>query len=369
MNPRSLGFLLLLLTAVNWGTTWPILGEKPRPARILALFLGFGSIAMLFAGQGASLGLEKLPGLILILASALCFGLGAVLSKRWPLSLHPISSLTWQMGIGSIPIAMLAPLLEHFEPGLVSINIWLWFGWFTVFCMAVSYFTWFGALARLPASTATLGTLLAPLLSVIGAGMFLSEPLGLREWAALFAWPILGEKPRPARIVALALGFGSIAMLFAGQGASLGVEKLPGLLLILASALCFGLGAVLSKRWPLTLHPVSALTWQMAIGSIPIAMLAPLLEHFEPGLVSTGIWLWFVWFTVFCMAMSYFTWFGALARLPASTATLGTLLAPVLSVIGAGFFLGETLGLREWAALGGTVAAVALAVGSRDKPA
>ena len=294
MTPRNLGFVLLLLTAVNWGTTWPILKllmtEMP-PLTLRAI--GSSTMATLLALGATAFGISL-----------------AVPRAEWGrLVLYALLNFTAWMAFGTLSL------------------LWL---------------------------NASEGAILAYTMPV---------------WAALFAWPILGEKPRPARIVALALGFGSIAMLFAGQGASLGVEKLPGLLLILASALCFGLGAVLSKRWPLTLHPVSALTWQMAIGSIPIAMLAPLLEHFEPGLVSTGIWLWFVWFTVFCMAMSYFTWFGALARLPASTATLGTLLAPVLSVIGAGIFLGETLGLREWAALGGTVAAVALAVGSRDKPA
>lgn len=187
-------------------------------------------------------------------------------------------------------------------------------------------------------------------------------------WAALFAWPILGEKPGPARIMGLALGFGSVLILFAGRGVELGLEKLPGLLFILASALLFALGAVLSKRRPLVLHPVTALAWQMAIGCLPMAILAPLIEPFEPALVSTTVWLWFGWFMIFSMGVSYLTWFGALARLPASTAAIGTLLAPVLSVLGAGLFLGEPLGWREAMALSGTVAAVALAVLVRDKP-
>jgi len=187
-------------------------------------------------------------------------------------------------------------------------------------------------------------------------------------WAALFAWPILGEKPGPARIAGLALGFGSIIILFAGRGVELGLEKLPGLILILASALFFALGAVLSKKRPLVLHPITALTWQMAIGCLPMVLLAPLLESFEPALITPPVWFWFGWFMLFSMGLSYLTWFGALARLPASTAAIGTLLAPVLSVLGAGFFLGEPLGWREALALTGTVAAVALAVGLRDKP-
>jgi drug/metabolite transporter (DMT)-like permease len=187
-------------------------------------------------------------------------------------------------------------------------------------------------------------------------------------WAALFAWPILGERPGPRRIAGLVLGFGSILILFAGRGVELGLAKLPGLLFILASALLFALGAVLSKRRPLALHPITALAWQMAIGCLPMAILALALERFEPSLVTPPVWFWFGWFMVFSMGVSYLTWFGALARLPASTAAIGTLLAPVLSVLGAGLILDEPLGWREALALSGTVLAVALAVGVRDKP-
>ena len=126
---------------------------------------------------------------------------------------------------------------------------------------------------------------------------------------------------------------------------------------------------MLSKQRPLVLHPITALAWQMAIGCVPMAVLAPLLESFEPALVTPPIWLWFGWFMIFSMGMSYLTWFGALARLPASTAAIGTLLAPVLSVLAAGLFLGEPLGWREALALTGTLGAVALAVMVRDKPA
>ena len=134
------------------------------------------------------------------------------------------------------------------------------------------------------------------------------------------------------------------------------------------SAVLFALGAVLSKRRPLVLHPITSLAWQMAVGCVPMAILAPLLETFEPRLVSAPVWLAFGGFMLCSMVVSYLTWFGALARLPASTAALGTLLAPVLSVLGAAHFLGEPLGLREALALTATLAAVALAVASRDKP-
>ena len=40
---------------------------------------------------------------------------------------------------------------------------------------------WFAALERLPAATASIGTLLVPVVAVLAAAAVLHEPLGLRE--------------------------------------------------------------------------------------------------------------------------------------------------------------------------------------------
>lgn len=276
-----------MLTAINWGTTWPLLK-----------FILTGLPPLTLRAWGASA------------AALILFGLA--LALRVPLA---------------VPRAQRGRLVLY---ALLNVTAWMSFGTL--------------ALRWLSASE--------------GAILAYTMPI----WAALFAWPLLGEKPGLMRVVGLLLGFGSVAALFVGRGAAIGVEKLPGMALILSSAVLFALGAVLSKRRPLILPPVAAVTWQMAIGALPMLALAPFLEHADIAAVTTQVWFWFGWMVIFSMAVSYFTWFGALARLPASTAALGTLLAPVLSVVGAGVVLGEPLGALELGALGGVVAAVALAV-------
>ena len=47
------------------------------------------------------------------------------------------------------------------------------------FCLC--YVCWFAALERLPAATASIGTLLVPVIGVLAAAAMLREPLGLRE--------------------------------------------------------------------------------------------------------------------------------------------------------------------------------------------
>lgn len=186
-------------------------------------------------------------------------------------------------------------------------------------------------------------------------------------WATIFAWPLLGERPGLARWAGLAIGFGSMVFLFAGQGAEVSADKWPGVAAVLTAAVLFALGTVLSKRRPLTLPPFASLTWQMALGAIPMLILAPFLERPDVAAVTLPVWIAFAWMVVFTMGLSYFTWFAALRRLPASTATLGSLLAPVLGVIGASLSLGEPIGLRQVTALGGVLLAVVLAIGQKER--
>ncbi|WP_431302439.1 DMT family transporter [Sediminicoccus sp. BL-A-41-H5] len=184
-------------------------------------------------------------------------------------------------------------------------------------------------------------------------------------WAALLAWPILGEKPSLTKLLALALGIGGVVILFAGRGLDVGLAKLPGMLLLLGSAMFFALGAVLAKRLPLPMHPVAAMVWQVGLGCLPLFLLSPFLETVRLGELSPLGWLLMGWMAIVALGIAYLAWFGALARLPASTATIGTLLVPIVAVLATGLLLGEPLGLREWSALGFTLAGVLLATRRR----
>ena len=73
-------------------------------------------------------------------------------------------------------------------------------------------------------------------------------------------------------------------------------------------------------------------------------------------------WAGLIYGGVFAMCVAYLAWFGALRRLPASTAAVGTLLVPVIGVFSAALLLGEPLGWRQGAALAMTLGGVTLAV-------
>ncbi len=80
------------------------------------------------------------------------------------------------------------------------------------------------------------------------------------------------------------------------------------------------------------------------------------------ALSATG-WAAMAYMTAVPMGLCYLTWFAALRRLPPATASIATLLTPLVGVAAAAPVLGEPLGLREMLALGLTLGGVALALG------
>jgi drug/metabolite transporter (DMT)-like permease len=181
-------------------------------------------------------------------------------------------------------------------------------------------------------------------------------------WASLMAWAVLGEKPGLARLLGMALALSGLVLLVLGHGLDVGLAKLPGVALGLGSAILFSLGTVVTKRWPLGLPPVCAAVWQVGLGIAPLAVAALLIDPPALGGLSAGGWLLIAYGGVFALGLCYLSWFAALGRLPASLASLGTLLTPMVGVASAALFLGEPFGWREATALALTLSGVAFAM-------
>ena len=193
-----------------------------------------------------------------------------------------------------------------------------------------------------------------------GALLVYSMPL----WASLLAWPVLGERPTARGVLALALGVAGIAVLLGarGGGPALGPEKLPGVALALGAAVLFALGAVASRRSPVALPPLASVAWQVGLGCSPMAAAGLLFERPDAGALSPLGWAAMAYMAAVPMGLCYVTWFAALRRLPPATASVATLLTPIIGVAAAALALGEPLGAREALALGLTLGGVALAL-------
>ena len=180
-------------------------------------------------------------------------------------------------------------------------------------------------------------------------------------WAAMLAWPVLGERPTLLRAIALVMAFAGLAAIMGGNGISASAAKLPGIVMALAGAFGFALGTVLAKKFPLQMSPIPAAAWQIGLGCFPVAVIGLLIETTHIDKVSPLGW-WLLSYSIliqFCVA--YVSWFAALARLPASVAAIGTMAVPVIGVVASAVALHEPLGVTQIIALIFTLAGVVLA--------
>ncbi len=194
---------------------------------------------------------DRQVGVLCLLVTAVGWGLNwpvmKVLLREWP----PLSARGWAGMTAALGLAVLA--VARGEPLAVPRR-------------AV------GRLLLAAASNVTawmgLSTLCMLWLSVAeGALLVYTMPI----WAALLAWPILGERPTVRGLTALALGLAGVAVLLGAKGGpGVGPEKLPGVALALGAALLFVLGAVTSRGRPLTLPPLAATAWQVGLGCLPM---------------------------------------------------------------------------------------------------
>jgi drug/metabolite transporter (DMT)-like permease len=202
------------------------------------------------------------------------------------------------------------------------------------------------ALVYLPASEATVVAYTAPI------------------WTALIAWPLLGERMTLLRVVALFMAFAGLLMLFGGVEMSAGLAKLPGIVLALGGAIGFAFGTIFLKKWPIQLPGVPAAAWQIGLGCLPVALAGIVFEQPELTALNAGGWAALVYMTFGQFCIAYVAWFAALERLPASVASIATMLVPVIGVTVSAAALGEPLGPAKITALVLTVGGVALAARS-----
>jgi drug/metabolite transporter (DMT)-like permease len=183
-------------------------------------------------------------------------------------------------------------------------------------------------------------------------------------WAAMLAWPVLGERPTVLRTIALVMAFAGLAAILGGNGIRASMAKLPGIAMALAGAVAFALGTVLAKKFPLRMPPLAAAAWQIGLGCLPVALIGLAIETTHLGVLDAFGWWLMAYMVLIQFCIAYVCWFAALARLPASVAAIGTMAVPVIGVAVSALALHEPLGPGQIAALVFTLAGVALAARS-----
>jgi drug/metabolite transporter (DMT)-like permease len=160
-------------------------------------------------------------------------------------------------------------------------------------------------------------------------------------WATIFSCAVLGEKLNAIRILALALCVAGLTILVWPLFAN-GFP--PFVFYSLGCALGWAFATVYIKWAKVTIEPLANAAWQLLFGFLFIAAGTFVFEgypHLWP--IHSEAILAVLYVGIFGVGIAHFLWWSIVGRLPAITASLGSLLVPVIGVSASAIILGERL--------------------------
>jgi drug/metabolite transporter (DMT)-like permease len=167
-------------------------------------------------------------------------------------------------------------------------------------------------------------------------------------WGSLMAYVVLRERINMRSAIGLALCVAGLAVLVYPV-AEKSLREPIGLLLAFCCALLWGGGTVYMK-WARIKGDLLAISfWQVVVGVVVFALLYPIFEgtpKLEP--LQWRTWAGLIFNGVLGTGIAYFIWFNIIGRLSTAMASLGSLINPVVGVIGAVIILGDRPTASDW---------------------
>ena len=164
-------------------------------------------------------------------------------------------------------------------------------------------------------------------------------------WAAVLARFVLKEPIDRLRLMALAMCVAGLATLIAPQ---LHFGLPLGALFALGCACAWAAGTSYLKWAKIEADPLTTTAWQLLIGFSGLALGMGIVEGW-PQLsdLPLKVYGWLAYTGLIGLGLCYLVWFVVVDRLPVITASLGTLLVPVVGTTAATFVIGEIPTLND----------------------
>jgi len=179
-------------------------------------------------------------------------------------------------------------------------------------------------------------------------------------WAAIAGRFVLGERLGWRVGVALALGFSGVLVLVLPELDRLG-ERPLGAALVLAAAVCWGVGSVLTKAGRWSLGVLAHTGWQLVLGGTVVVAAwllidpVPDLSHLTwRGVAGT------LYASTIALVLCYAAFIKMVTLLPPTVVGISILATPVVGLFSSALLLGEPAGWRELVALALVLPAIAL---------
>jgi drug/metabolite transporter (DMT)-like permease len=158
-------------------------------------------------------------------------------------------------------------------------------------------------------------------------------------WASLMARVVLGERFTPTGTLALGLCCVGMAVLVY----PLATHGVPiGIVLALGGAIGWAAGTIYMKWSNIDIDPVALSFWQGVIGFLILGVCIPIFQdsvHLLDARREALVGLLFS--GLLGSGLAYFLWYKVVQLVPAMTASLGVLSAPVIGVVSSAIILGE----------------------------
>ncbi len=175
----------------------------------------------------------------------------------------------------------------------------------------------------------------------------------------LSAW-LLREPFTRRRALGVTLALAGMGLLLGSEIRAVGRSPVGSVLMIGAAA-SWALGTVMLKRWPVDLPTTAFTGWQMAIGVIPILIVALIWETgtFDPFVLSLGPMVGVLYNLVVAFLFCYWAWNKIAVLAPVGVSSIAIMMVPVVGVFSGMLVLGETPHWQDFVALLAVVGSLA----------
>lgn len=202
------GLAALLVAAVPlWVIVWRLgTGDRPRPATLLGILLGFGGLALLTISGGETAGAE-LWGVLAIVAATTSWATGSFFSSRAGMPADPFVSTVWEMlaaGVAMVTVGWGRGELTGFVAADVPTRGWVALGYLVVFGSVVAFTSYVWLLHSAPISLVATYAYVNPVVAVLLGWVILAEavtlPIVVGGGIVVLAVGLVvtTERPRPA---------------------------------------------------------------------------------------------------------------------------------------------------------------------------
>ncbi len=177
-------------------------------------------------------------------------------------------------------------------------------------------------------------------------------------FGAIIAWLWLKDRPSPARVAGLVIGFAGVVLLAKDSASFKAGGSGWAVLACLVAAVCYGFAANFTKKHLGQVAPMALAAGSQIGASIGLAL--PTWWYWPGHNPGAGPWLALLVLGVVCSGLAYILYFRLITHLGPPRAMTVTFLVPVFAILYGTVFLGERL--TPWMLLCGAIVVLGTAL-------